>query len=203
MKLVQFALAILLGVSGCAFVTDSEHRVTIERAHETTLHLVINGDESCSGTAIGPHALLSATHCFDWPFTLKVYGQPVRVIQVLSDGNDHTILIVGLTFKRWAALGGEPRQADRVFIFGNPGRETDLYRDGVVYGLSPTSKGLAMLYGINGFYGDSGSGVFNRDGKLVAIISYLRFMGTGDGTWQAMGSFPLAFTPEQLSEAAK
>ena len=203
MKLVQFALAILLGVSGCAFVTDSERRETIERAHETTLHLVINGDESCSGTAIGPHALMSATHCFDWPFTLKVYGQPVRVIQAISDGNDHTILIVGLTFKRWSTLGGWPRQADRVFIFGNPGHETDLYRDGVVYGLSPTSKGLAMLYGINGFYGDSGSGVFNRDGQLVAVISYLRFMGTGDGTWQAMGSFPLAFTAKQLAEAAK
>lgn len=194
-RLACLALAFLLGATGCVNVT--------ERAHETTLHLVINGDESCSGTAIGPHAILSATHCFDWPFTIKVYGQPVRVIQALSDGNDHTVLIVGLTFHRWATLGGEPRQADRVFVFGNPGRETDMYRSGEVYGLSPTSKGLAMLYGINGFYGDSGSGVFDDCGKLVAVVSFLRSMDMEYGRWQAMGSYPLAFTAEQLAEAAK
>lgn len=195
MKLACLALAFLLGATGCASV--------IERTHETTLHLVINGDESCSGTAIGPHAILSATHCFDWLFSLKVYGQPIRVIDAFSDGNDHTVLIVGLTFHRWATVGGEPRQADRVFVFGNPGRETDMYRLGEVYGLSPTSKGLAMLYGINGWMGDSGSGVFDQSGHLVAVISFLRYMGTDDTSWQCMGSYPLAFTSEQLAEAAK
>ena len=60
-----------------------------------------------------------------------------------------------------------------------------------------------MLYGINGWFGDSGSGVFNERGQLVAVISYLRFMGAEDGSWQAMGSFPLAFTAEQMAEAAK
>lgn len=74
----------------------------ITNAHETAVHLVINGEGSCSGTIIGPHAVLSATHCFEWPYTVRIYGQPVRFLRAVLDGNDHTILIVDRTFTTWA-----------------------------------------------------------------------------------------------------
>ncbi|THD06123.1 hypothetical protein B1991_14365 [Rhodanobacter lindaniclasticus] len=63
---------------------------------------------SCSGTVIGPHAVLSAAHCFQWPYTLRIGYQPVSVKRVMLDGNDHIILIVGRRFDRWPLLAEMP-----------------------------------------------------------------------------------------------
>lgn len=86
-----------VGLASCASVT--------QRTHDVALYIGINDDTSCSATIIGPHAVLGATHCFEWPYTLKVYGQPVAVKRVITDGHDHIILVVDRTFPNWAKIG--------------------------------------------------------------------------------------------------
>lgn len=64
------------------------------------VHIQVD-DVSCSATAIGPHALLGAAHCFEWPYTLTIHMQRIPVTKVMLDGNDHIILIVDHTFDHW------------------------------------------------------------------------------------------------------
>ena len=55
---------------------------------------------------------------------------------------------------------------DDVYVVGNPLGVRDVYSEGVVAGYEDTS----MLLQMPCIYGNSGSGVFNRDGKLVGLV---------------------------------
>ena len=47
----------------------------------------------CTAEAIGPHTILTATHCMlTNPDSVKIDGAPVQITQRINDGNDHTIL---------------------------------------------------------------------------------------------------------------
>ena len=58
------------------------------------------------------------------------------------------------------------------------------------------------MYDINGWLGDSGSGIFNDDGQLVGVISIL-FYTSQEQPMHLMGSLPLKFTSKQWAEAAQ
>jgi hypothetical protein len=62
-----------------------------------------------------------------------------------------------------------------------------------------------MLYLIdyNGYFGDSGSGLFNSDGQLVAVTSVLYLQVRPNGFMKIMGAYPLGFTKTQYEEAAR
>ena len=59
---------------------------------------------------------------------------------------------------------------DPVYVVGNPLGVRDVYSEGVVAGYEDTS----MLLQMPCIYGNSGSGVFNQEGKLVASYSPLK-----------------------------
>jgi hypothetical protein len=117
------AALLCVGLAGCT------HFGTVK---DVTLHVQVDG-VSCGATVIGPHAVLSAAHCFSWPYTLRIGYQPVSVKRVMLDGNDHIILIVDRTFRRWVWLG-TAEQGDPVYIIGNPGDWSEQYRHGYVAG---------------------------------------------------------------------
>ena len=55
------------------------------QAHRTTMTLEF-ADGICSGTAIGPHAILTATHCFAGGGALvKAGGKAVKVVKQADD----------------------------------------------------------------------------------------------------------------------
>jgi hypothetical protein len=194
-RIIALFLLVFL-VAGCA-----KQLSAVDRAHRTTLHLSMDTG-SCSGTAIGPHAILSASHCFAGMQSLSVNGVPVVVADAISDGHDHTILIVDQTFLNWAQIGPAPAQGDQVFILGNPGELTDLYRGGHMSGSAVDGNTRVSLYDLQDFPGDSGSGIFDEQGRLVGVISiFMAFQDRG-ARIQFAGSFGLAFTPAQLALAA-
>ena len=160
-------------------------------------------DGVCSGTIVGRHTVLTATHCFEgFDGKLSISGRAVTVKDKADDGWDHTLIVVDASFDYWASHGAEPRQQENVFVFGNPGGHADWYRRGYVVGTDADNDGRPVtIYDLNGFYGDSGSGVFADDGSVVGVISLVAFQSRFGVPLKMMASYALHFTPEQWAKA--
>lgn len=74
--------------------------------------------------------------------------------------------------------------------WGNPYVFNMLLRRGYVSGFS----GRSTVYDVNGYHGDSGAGIFNKNNQLTGVISYIHAIES----FAVMGSFPLNFTETQL-----
>lgn len=159
--------------------------------HEATVLLVFADKGRCSGTIIGAHSILSASHCFAESPLAKINGKPAKVVASLSDGADHTIITVNVTFERWATRGTGIEQGTRVHLWGNPLGIENLYREGVVAGwFDKDWLAIDLLVAP----GDSGSGLFDERGYLVGVVSSVV---APTEYFHLTGIRPFAFTPEQ------
>lgn len=78
MKLrIALYLVLILAAVGCATHTPRNDLLTRSRA--VALRLEMDGNGVCSGTAIGPHLILSATHCFVGMKAITVNGKDAKV----------------------------------------------------------------------------------------------------------------------------
>ena len=189
MKSILAAIALACGLAGC-----------VHDGHKAAVKLTFD-DGTCSGTVIGSHSILSATHCFVGAKSMAVDGKPVQVLQLISDGNDHTIAVVGATYTHIAPFGPAAKVAAHVHIYGNPANFVDLYRNGRVYGNEVVDGRTVTLWGLRIWLGDSGSGVFDNRGRLIGVISFMyTFADIGTPVTNMAGGFPLAFTPQQLAQ---
>ena len=100
---VVLTIVLLAAMVGCAVHMPKVYQET----HSKALLIEVQ-DGVCSGTAMGPHLVLSATHCFDNTEGMKINGTAAKVLKRVDDGNDHTFLVVDLTFKAWAQFGLKP-----------------------------------------------------------------------------------------------
>lgn len=154
-------LALIAGCAGCVSVPSHE------ALRATTLRLTFT-DGVCSGTAIGPDLILSATHCFRTGLLVAVNGQRVKVIGRGQNKFDTTtVRVAGVRFDRWARLGPSPRQGDRVRWWGNPNMVPDVYREGYVS--RAWTDGIVVDATI--CKGDSGAGLFNDNGRVVGVVT--------------------------------
>lgn len=188
-KFVLACVAFLVGCTGNPIATANSSAV-----------LLTLDDTTCSGTIVGPHAILTAEHCLEDSKPLAVDGRQVAVNKVLLDKHDHALVLVDQGFRQWATMGIEPSQGDTVFVLGNPGALRDMYRKATVSGYDVYHGKTITMYDMNGYPGDSGSGIFNADGQLVGVISLMN-QQTGEGYMKMMASYSLAFTAQQWAQA--
>lgn len=167
----------------------------IARAHKYA-HKIEELDENgsvsgqCSATAIGAHMLLTATHCAQQGaaedyLVLDGYGMSEDLVKVKGlwrDNADHTIYGTDRKFADYATVNTSAKivPGQVVFYFGNPGKYENFFREGHVvqfYRGYPETKDLPaqpseIYLDINGFHGDSGAGIFNEQGELIAVMNY-------------------------------
>jgi len=110
------------------------------------------------------------------------------------------MLVVDTTFTSWAKLGESPKPGDFIFLWGQPAFLNFLYREGHVAGYDEKEGVVTTIYDLNGFYGDSGSGIFNLSGQVVGVTSYAVVINYNDTQFKLMGSIPFKFTAEQYRE---
>ncbi len=219
LKVFVLALMLALGISipatNTANVSTFVKPSAIEQQHATTHRIGVydleKGDTwnaevgHCSATVVGPHAILTAQHCFMDSNLIRLDAEkdPTRIISAIIDGNDHVIYIVDRTFNSWVGIDERPLVAnEKVHLWGAPGRHTDVFRVGyfVEYApekeLDPTETVQFENFILPIYPGDSGSGVFDESGNVVAVTSM---------TDQSAGSLDisLAFTSAQLDAARR
>jgi hypothetical protein len=214
MKVLAVALMFLLTlVPQSTFAHDK----VVLKAHQTT-HVIVEStilhDGKCSATAVGPHALLTASHCEMPTDTIEIDGEDTDILGLLRDGNDHTIYFVKHEFKEWATFSKEkPQMGDPVFIVGNPGKAEDFLRkgyvskveipEGLVTLVYPKAPALIIL-DLNGYFGDSGAAVFDENGDIVSAISTVGVQVDKDRNPSVLmkmtAGFSLGFTSEQIKK---
>jgi len=202
LHLVVIALA-LLCTSGTLTAQPSFGKTT-HRVQNTAVF--DNGH--CSATAVGRHVLLTASHCEAPSDRVIVDDTPAKVVKIVRDRTDHTFLYLeGIEFKDIAEIDTrEPDPGEDIMFCGNPGRWDFLYRRGIVAGVGEWRMYPVFWLDVNGFYGDSGAGVFDVKGKLIGVVSIIQ----ADVDPQRpgydvkfMGMFRFTFTKEQIEEARK
>ena len=165
---MRYLLPLLLLLGGCGgCVSVPSHG----ELRDTTLRLEFaNG--LCSGTAIAPDTILSAKHCFAGQLK-TINGTPVTVVESHTESRDRIVVkVAGIRFKTWAKRGPTPIQGDKLRFWGNPEGGQDLYREAIVS--RAWTDGLVLQTIVCG--GDSGSGLFDAQGRVVGIVSAV----TGD-----------------------
>lgn len=193
--LLMFGLiASLLSCASCSSVPPKPLVI-----YAATGTLQVGGDY-CSATAVGPHTILTAAHCFEQkvvPQTFKFQDQDVTVTKAMEDAYDHVLLLTDHTFPGFATMessSNKPKVGDDLYYWGTPGGLQHVMRK--CY-MAATIKGDLMM-DCNVWFGDSGSGIFDKNGKVIGVVNYMR----GDNThlFRLAGVQPFGYTLQQWVE---
>lgn len=219
-NLLLGAAVLLLGIANLSLAQGPNF---IEPASGASYHIAqITAVEAhlCSATAIGPQALLTATHCelsTDALFIQGEDGQAVRelsVIKRIRDGNDHTIMFVsGGTFPSFSAVEFDYQFqiGENIFIIGNPATFKQLVRKGCIAGLGQGESSsimdqplLEVFLDLRVGEGDSGAAVYNNIGKVIGVVTGIEVRGSTEkgSEYSIPFSLHIMFTVDQLKEAA-
>jgi len=204
---VLVALLCLLFVGPAVANSLSPDAWTLSRSTYATAKLATMRmgvpEGTCSATAVGQHLVLTAEHCIQTEIGLNLAGisfdgRAANITGVDRDGNDHVLLHTDIAFAHWAKLGPRPAQGDDVFVHGNPDSYPDILLIGHVAGWVHNyhDKPEVMVVDLNCWYGCSGGGVFDSQGRVVGVVSVI-FPWPNQG-WRLTGCLPIAFTEQQL-----
>jgi hypothetical protein len=219
--ITRFLFGVAIFIVGTLGFASAQSPEVIAKAYDNTYHTaqMTAADKSlCSATAIGPQALLTATHC-ELPsnqLTLQGKGNnpdiTVIIDKQIRDGSDHTILLIsGYKFLSYALVDLEHKFdfGQDVFIIGNPHGFSNVFRRGYVAGSSSFSgftEGIIpeVLLEIHTGEGDSGAAMFDANGTVIGLIDGNDIHGNSlDDPQRFVMSYALVFTltPDQIKEA--
>jgi hypothetical protein len=187
-----------------------------EIQHSAMHYIAISAedDSSCTGYAVSKTTVLTAEHCTaaNAKYYLDHSKTPAELSATFSDGHDHVLLVflkenfeytIVYNPSKYAA----PVQGEHAYLWGNPGVLSDQYREGYFSGTAIIPKKdvedeeididapvYLFVSAIAG--GDSGSAIFDATtGALIGVVTY------GFGSGNLGGTYALAFTPAQVSQA--
>jgi hypothetical protein len=163
-------IALIVMFAGLSMAAGCASGPNLADMHANALRLGLE-DGICSGTAVGPHEILTARHCFNHKL-VSVNGQPAEAQSFKREGKDAVVVTVSTTFDRWAKRGPRPVQGDRLRFIGNPVGEPDVYREALV--ARAWTDGLILETTL--CPGDSGAGLIDGKGRVVGVVSAM----TGD-----------------------
>lgn len=224
-KFLFVTLLLIAGVYGGVIFNAQRHindpinpnHVAAQQA-KTSHMLNLKSEEGlygwCTGTAIAPHAILTAEHCAEHGELSKValdYGlQDYKVTQILHDKNEHVILLLdgpALTdIQEYKTR--EPKIGEHEFFYGFGGKEYPAkLKSGVVldeYDPSEANKANGLMYySAASIPGDSGAAVYGDDGSMLTLVTFhvsQEYLLTSKAI---MGGYALRFTPKQIEKAKK
>lgn len=183
----------------------------IEKNDQTGEQKVI---QLCTGTAVGPDALLTDEHCIfgaNSTVTMDLSPRVYTVVAAIADGRDHVILhILDANFKNTVHIvSREAKLGEHVRMYGNGEGDFPSHalhgvviRDDYEGDLSDvdTYVGTAC-YSFRVVPGDSGSAVYGDDNEIVGLVSLGR--GFGEHPFDYATGYALNFTPEQIEMVSK
>jgi len=171
------------------------------------IHQELMGDTvDCSATAVGPHALVTATHCELASDDIDIDGtQNNQIVKTIRDRHDHTIyLLKGIEFKTFARFSKDPTPPRlTVFAWCNPSMYMHQLRTGSYTGSKSYGGRVIQLYDLKVERGDSGSAIFNYSGEIVGVVSLRAdiLALSGDPKLKGCGSITLNFSAAELEKA--
>jgi hypothetical protein len=166
-----------------------------DAGHVIWMRNAIDGGR-CTASAVGPHTLLTAAHCYVVTNEIKV-DDSIRTIESFStDGNDHLLIQVsGTPFTALLKIDQRaPNTDESVMAIGNPGQSRSVLRFGTLLHSGEDGRTHQIYqFQMFGAPGDSGSALVDVQGRIIGIIS------TGTEQNATLTSYELAFSPAQLA----
>lgn len=184
------------------------HGITYYDVHDTKADTM----GRCTGTAVGPHALLTGAHCNEfgaWRFIRLDYSQRYyHILAIVTDERDHDIYVLdGPAFTKFIEVKTRNvRMGETVTSYGTGGNDWPPHTN---YGtVSIDDNGgddsdvdqhdRAFCLHLSVVPGDSGSAVYGRDGSLLGLVSYGGT--TNEGVLESVG-FSMNFGQEIYQKA--
>lgn len=134
------------------------------------------GISACTGVFVGPNTVLTAAHCvrestgYQWA---KTNDGKVFDVSIIARNPDEDLALLRVNIKPhpYVSLGREVQKTDHVYTVNSGQDLQDTYGEGVVENIVSLEEihSPGILHSIAIFGGASGSGLFNRKGKLVGI----------------------------------
>lgn len=205
-----FASLVLLTVlSACSWPAKGDVPDTYGKSK--TLLIVNESGGLCGASFVAQDVLLTATHCLKEGQSFNVSTSNGTTYHVakedilvrVDDKADHLLLKLNMAFPRELVSSirrDPPKETERLTIWGHPGSLTWTFRPVTV----AREGDRGWLVDCTCFMGDSGSPFFDKQGRIVGIMSsgyaHTQF-GEGHLFQLQFGMvFRWAFTQEQLNQ---
>jgi len=164
---------------------------------------------SCTGTAIGPHAFMTATHCVRGKNAAKVLIDLTMdahlLLSTVSDGRDHTIFLInGQAFQNYISVVPVDAKMDSVLVTYGTGKGA--YPPIPKYGRVMSCEDPSDLDRIEHEFcttlpvvsGDSGAAIYDDKGEVVGLVTF----AIDNEITYTNTNFALNFARNQLDFAA-